>query len=164
MPRGAYSYHRLSRWSWRSLVILRNILDAREQKYRIIADRTPDRYDRHRGNDQARIRDPVRIQMKYGIDDAVLGVKHPLPHHGNRSRSHNHRQEEYGAEKYFSLYLGIQQNRYNECQKNAHRHSQDTEINRIPQCLPEFAAAEHFCVIFKSDERSPAEHPALTEA
>ena len=47
--------------------------------------------------------------------------------------------------------------------KTPTRHSQDTEIDRIPRSLPELTAAKHLYIIIQSGERPAAEHSALAE-
>jgi LysM repeat protein len=52
----------------------------------------------------------------------TIAVEHPLPHHGNRCRSYNHRQEEDGTESRSSLNLCVQHNRNHQCQENTKGH------------------------------------------
>ena len=68
------------------------------------------------------------------------------------TNSHHHGQEEDGAESGLALDLCVQQHCHDQRQKNAHRHSEDAEVDGVPVCLPKFRIAEHFKVVFQTAE------------
>ena len=131
---------------------LGNVLDAGQQQHGIVADGAPDGNDGTGDQNDLGVGQPADVRAKDLIQNAILRIEDPLPDHCNRSRSHHHGQEEDGAEGGLALDLCVQQHCHDQRQKNAHRHSEDAEVDGVPVCLPEFRIAEHFKVVFQTAE------------
>src|SRR5699024_7866809 len=110
----------------------RNILQAGQQQHGIVTDVGPDLDDSAGEKYEAGVGQPTDIGPQHRIDNTILGVKNPLPHHGNGGGGHDHGQEEDGAEGGAAADLAVQQNGDKQRQEDAHGHRQDAEQDGVP--------------------------------
>ena len=141
-----------------------DILDAGEQQHRVIADSAPDGHDGAGDEHDLGVGEPTDVFAQQRVEDAVLGVEDPLPHHSHGGGGHHHGQEVDGTEGGLALDLGVEQHRHQQRQEHADGHRQDAEVDGVPGRFPEFGAFEHFHVVFQPAELVRAEGLGLGKA
>ena len=139
-------------------------MQARQQQHRVITDAAPHRDDGYGDYSGLGVGNPLDISAQNLVEDAVLAVENPAPHHGHGGGGADQGQEEQGAEAALELHLGVEQDGHKEGQRHAHGHGEDTEEDGVPGGLPELDVPEHLDVVPQADELVMAEALMLTEA
>ena len=139
-----------------------DVLEARQEEHRVVADVAPDGHQGAGDHHHAGLRNPADVGPHSLVQDAVLAVEDPAPHHGDGGGGADHGQEEDGPES--ALALRVQQHGHQEGQEQAQGHGEDAEVNGVPSSPPEFRALEDVDVVLEAHELVVAKAQVFTEA
>ncbi len=126
----------------RLVVAFGDVLKTGEEQHRVVADVRPDGYHGAGDHHPLGIGKPADIGAEDLVEDAVLAVEDPAPHHGDGGGGADHGQEEDGAEEAPALDFGVEEHRHQEGNEHPQWHGEDAEVDGVPGGLPELRAGE----------------------